>query len=207
MKLIIISSPSGGGKTSVCKKLIESPSSPVFGKAEFSVSATTRAPRGGEVNGKEYFFISKEKFNEMIEKGEFLEHAEVFGNLYGTPINKISNNLYTVFDIDYQGAIQIKKKMPAVSIFLLPPSLKALEDRIKSRGDITPEQMQIRISKAAFEIEQAKLYDYIVLNDDLEIAFQKVSNIITSEIIKDQTFLIKNMKTCKEILDLINSKF
>lgn len=183
--LIIISSPSGGGKSTMCKKLISDTNSPIFGKCDFSISATTRAPRAGEIEGKDYFFLSKDQFEEKKSKGEFLEYATVFGNSYGTLINQISQTKHTIFDIDVQGYEQIKQKTKALSIFLLPPSLDILQERIQKRADLTRQDEKLRLIEASKEIEKSTSYDFILINEDVEKTFQAICGIISSAILKN----------------------
>jgi guanylate kinase len=182
--LIIISSPSGGGKTTICKKLLSDNSSPLFEKAQFSISATTRKARGSEINGVDYIFLSKEEFEAKIQANEFLEHANVFGNLYGSLKSEISKTKHTIFDIDVAGHNQIKAQTEALSIFLLPPSLDVLKQRVSSRGDLKPEEIETRISIAPSEITESYKYNYIIINNDITQTFQAVCGIITSYILK-----------------------
>jgi len=153
---------------------------------EFSVSYTTRKPRSGEINGKDYFFVDRETFERMIDEGDFLEWAEVYGNLYGTSKSQVTRALEAgkdiLLDIDTQGALQVKKNFPeAVLIFILPPSLSELERRLRSRGTDDEETIGKRLKIARDEIEKALYYDYLVVNDVLEVAFEKLRSIITAE--------------------------
>ena len=183
--LIIISSPSGAGKTSVCKKIINQDK-----KIKLSVSHTTRAPRDNEINGVDYFFISRNEFNSKILDEKFLEYANVFGNFYGTSkrvVEKIlSENFDVLFDIDWQGAEQIINSNLAkiVTIFLVPPSkksvLKRLEKRSKETGD-DKESIQRRMSEYENEMSHAHEYSYVVTNDDIEKCTKKVISIIENE--------------------------
>ncbi len=179
--LIVISAPSGTGKTTLAHMLLKA-----FPNMEFSVSYTTRKPRPGEVNGKDYFFVDRDTFERMIEEGDFLEWAEVYGNLYGTSKSQVLKALNegkdVLLDIDTQGALQVKKNFPeAVLIFILPPSLKELERRLRSRGTDDEETIERRLKTARVEIERAPLYDYIVVNDVLEEAFEKLKSIVIAE--------------------------
>ena len=179
--LIVISAPSGTGKTTLTHMLLKA-----FPNMEFSVSYTTRKPRPGEVNGKDYFFVDRDTFERMIEEGDFLEWAEVYGNLYGTSKSQVLKALNegkdVLLDIDTQGALQVKKNFPeAVLIFILPPSLKELERRLRSRGTDDEETIERRLKTARVEIERAPLYDYIVVNDVLEEAFEKLKSIVIAE--------------------------
>ena len=176
--LIVISGPSGAGKTTLCSMLLKE-----FPNLEFSVSFTTRPPRPGEVNGKDYWFVSKEEFLKRIEEGDFLEWAEVYGNLYGTSKSQIEKalkegkNLLLV--LDTQGALRVKELFPeAVLIFILPPSLEELERRLRKRGADGEEVIARRLKEAEREMEKAELYDFVVVNDDLEGAFKELREIV-----------------------------
>ncbi len=176
-RLVVISAPSGTGKSTVCRRL----------RAEHddiavSVSYTTRAPRGSERDGYEYHFIDEACFDRMIEAGEFLEWAEVFGKRYGSGLADVEKLLAegkdVLFDIDVQGGAQIKKAVPeAVLIFLLPPSMEELTRRLDLRGTESADQMTKRLKKAVFELGQSVHYDYLVVNDDLEKALAQVNSI------------------------------
>ena len=175
---MIISGPSGVGKGSVCAALIAKDPNTVF-----SVSATTRSPRRGEIDGKDYYFISKEEFLLKIDHGDFLEWAEVFGNYYGTPVAEIQRLLHegknVLLDIDTQGANQVRTVCPeGVSIFILPPSFAELERRITARGSETEEMRAIRLSQAEQEIRLAEQYDYSIVNNDIEETADAVLDII-----------------------------
>lgn len=179
--LIVISAPSGTGKTTLTHMLLKE-----FPNLEFSVSYTTRKPRPGEVNGKDYFFVDRKTFEKMVEERDFLEWAEVYGNLYGTSKTQVLKALHqgkdVLLDIDTQGALQVKKNFPeAVLIFILPPSLKELERRLRNRGTDDEETIERRLKIARKEIERAPLYDYIVVNDVLEKAFEQLKSIIIAE--------------------------
>ena len=179
--LIVISGPSGVGKGTIFKRLLENDPS-----LTFSVSVTTREPRPGEEDGVDYFFITDEKYSELLEQDAFLEHANVHDHRYGTLksqiVEKIENGKNVVLDIDPQGARQVMAKWPdCVSVFLLPPSYQALHDRLYGRNTETPEKIERRLSNARGEIDSADLYQYKVVNDDLELAFAQVSAIITAE--------------------------
>lgn len=182
--LYILSAPSGAGKSSLISALLASDSST---QKMVSVSHTTRTPRPGEVEGVHYYFVSKEEFESLIEQDLFLEYAKVFGgNYYGTSLPAIEENLakgIDVFlDIDWQGAQQIRKKVPSVkSIFILPPSLPELERRLIGRGQDSEEVISERMSKAISEISHYDEYDYVIVNDDFEKALKDLQSILQSE--------------------------
>ncbi|MGA1181168.1 MAG: guanylate kinase [Marivivens sp.] len=180
--LIILSSPSGAGKSTMTKRLREWDPS-----IRFSVSATTRAPRPGEEDGREYYFRSREAFEQMVATGEMLEHAEVFGNFYGSPKGPVVANMEggvdTLFDIDWQGGQQIKQAMgeDVVSIFILPPSMTELERRLCSRGQDSDEVIAGRMSKSLAEISHWAEYDYVLVNDDPDACEANLRAILTAE--------------------------
>lgn len=179
--LIVISGASGTGKGTVCKKLFE-----LMPEMYYSISATTRQPRQGETDGVEYFFITVEEFKEKISAGQFLEYAEVYGNFYGTPLYKIEEHLSrgenVLLEIDTQGALNVMEKCPeGVFIFLLPPSLEELYSRIKNRGTESAESLERRFKAATAEIEAGKKYQYVVVNDEVDKAVEKICAIILAE--------------------------
>ena len=179
--LIVISGPSGVGKGTLCKLLINR-----IENLYLSVSATTRSPRPGEINGREYFFMSRQLFEEKIKKDEFLEWAKVYNNYYGTPKDIVFQQLRdgkdVVLEIDTQGAAQVKNNYPeGIFIFISPPSIKELKKRIIKRGSDTESSIELRMKSAIDEIKAASEYDYIVLNDDLNQAALNLQSIVLAE--------------------------
>ena len=173
-QIIVFSGASGVGKSTVLKRVME-----VRPDLRFSVSATTREPRNGEVDGVSYFFVTRERFQEMIAAGELLEYDEHFGNLYGTPVNQVSRGGKVVLDVEPNGAFNARKANPeAKLIFITPPSMEELEHRLRSRGDTTEEQIQKRLERARWEIAQSSKYDHIVVNDVLDRCVQEILDII-----------------------------
>jgi guanylate kinase len=177
----IISAPSGSGKSTLVDKVRE-----LVPKLDFSISYTTRAPRGNESNGREYFFVSREEFEEMIGRDDFLEYAEVFGNYYGTAKSVLHqaevHGKDLLLDIDVQGAAQIKRKLPsALSIFIMPPDRKILEARLRKRSLDTDEVIQRRLVTASREIENYEKYDYILVNDRLDESIEALQAILLAE--------------------------
>ena len=180
-KLLVISGPSGAGKSTVIGKLME-----LRDDVCFSVSVTTRQPRPNEQEGKDYFFVTPQRFQELAEGGFLLEHAEYVGNYYGTPLKPIQAALAAgtdvVMDVDVVGALNIKKRLPeAVLVFLTAPSLAEIRRRLASRGDVSPELMEKRMDRAKWEYSQAGQYDYLVVNDTVEHAAQELLAIMTAE--------------------------
>lgn len=183
--LIVLSGPSGVGKGTVRAAIFENNQY----NYTYSISATTRQPRQGEVDGQDYYFVSKEKFEQLIEDNMLLEHAKYVGNYYGTPIQPIEDHLskgHDVFlEIEVQGAMTVKERMPeGIFIFLAPPNIDELESRIVGRGTDGQEVIYERMQKAREEIEMMKHYDYVVVNDTVENAVHKVNAIILSEHLK-----------------------
>ena len=179
--LLVVSGPSGAGKGTICKALLNKND-----QIKLSVSATTRKPRNGEVHGVNYFFIEKEEFTKMIENGEFLEHAQIYDNFYGTPkaaiIECLEKGQDVILEIEMQGARQIKEVYPeGVFIFVLPPSLEELKSRIVGRGTETQEEIEKRFSCAFEEINQIVNYDYFIVNEDIEKSVNDVEAIISAE--------------------------
>ncbi|WP_378952114.1 guanylate kinase [Pelosinus sp. sgz500959] len=179
--LIVLSGPSGAGKGTICQELLRSDP-----ELNYSISATTRAPRVGEQNGVNYWFVSHAEFQQMIEKDELLEWAEVYGNFYGTPYQHIAellnNGKDVVLEIDTQGATQIKKKFPqGVCIYIVPPSLDELAKRIHKRGTDSLENIKTRLGSANDELTHVHNYHYVVVNDEVQRAAKKVAAIIIAE--------------------------
>jgi guanylate kinase len=177
----IISAPSGSGKSTLVNELLKTVSD-----LEFSISYTTRAPRGSETDGRQYFFVTRPEFEKMIRDGAFLEHAEVFGNYYGTARRFLhdaeQNGRDLLLDIDVQGAAQIQQKLPnATSIFILPPNRKTLEERLRKRSEDREEVIQRRLITASHEIENYDRYNYILVNDHLEESIEILQAIVRSE--------------------------
>ena len=181
--LVILSSPSGAGKTSIARALVEENKNFLF-----SVSATTRKSRPGEVNGREYHFLTVDEFRERINDGQFLEHAKVFGNLYGTPLEPVMDSINhgkdLIFDVDWQGGKQIRGsslRKFVISIFILPPSIRALQERLMKRAQDSSETVKDRMTKSIGEIMHWKEYDYVIVNNNFEQTLHEVKSIITSE--------------------------
>ena len=179
-KLIVLSGPSGAGKSTVIGKLLQKRDD-----ISFSVSATTRGPRPGEVDGVNYFFKTREEFMEMIAQGQFLEHAEYAGNCYGTPKGPVQEQLDSgktvILDIEVQGAFQVKAAMPeAIMVFLAPPSIAELERRLRGRATDSEEKILLRLNTAKSEYALAGKYDYIVVNDSADVAADELNAIITA---------------------------
>jgi guanylate kinase len=180
--LLIVCSPSGAGKTTLTRELLRS-----FGRLTFSVSCTTRKPRATEVDGRDYFFIGRDEFMQRAQEGAFVEWAEVHGNLYGTSLSELDRargeeKVGILFDVDYQGARQIKAKLPsAVGVFILPPSMEELARRLRGRATDDESTIQRRFAKAKHEIENYRLFDYIIVNDDLEKSQARLRSVVYAE--------------------------
>jgi guanylate kinase len=176
--LFVISAPSGAGKTSLVQALLN-----INPQIRLSVSYTTRPPRAGEVNGKDYHFVSREHFLEMAARGEFLESAEVYGNLYGTSqlwiTQEISKGQDILLEIDWQGAQQVRKLFPqCLSIFILPPSLQALEQRLTGRGKDNAEVIAKRLAAAGEDVSHVAEFDYVIINDNLNEALRELNAVV-----------------------------
>ncbi len=179
--LLVISAPSGAGKGTIIKRLMDDDRS-----LKLSVSATTRAPRPGEIDGEDYFFLSREEFDDLVKNGEMLEHAEYVGNCYGTPKGPVERWLEdgqdVILEIDVQGGQQVKKIMPeCVSIFILPPSMKELENRLRGRSTEMDAVVDARLQAAREEVRHAEEYDYVVINDTVDKAVEDIKTIIAAE--------------------------
>jgi len=179
-RLFVISGASGVGKSTVLKRVMERRKD-----LTFSVSATTRAPRPGEVDGESYYFVTKEQFEAMIARGEFLEYNAHMDNYYGTPVTQAREKMEkgsVILDIEPNGAFNVRAAMPdAVLIFIAPPSLEELQRRLAGRGDTSPEQMKLRMERSVWEMEQSAKYDYIVVNDQVETCADEILNIIAEK--------------------------
>lgn len=200
--LIVISGPSGVGKGTVRKALFERKGHDL----DYSVSMTTRKPRDGEVDGIDYYFVSKEEFLSQIDQGNLLEYAEFVGNIYGTPKDKVEEKLKqgreVVLEIEVNGAMQIRSKMPnAVLIFIAPPSFEALENRLIARGTERGEVIKERLEKAKKEIKLASQYDYIVINDEVKNASDRIMAIIRAEHAKSSRTLNEYYKLMEVKID------
>lgn len=180
-KLFVISGPSGAGKSTVVFKAVDNKKN-----ISFSVSATTRKARPGEVDGREYFFVDHERFQEMVDNNELLEHAEYVSNRYGTPRayveQKLDEGNDVILDIEVQGARQVyEKKLGAVMIFVIPPSIDELKNRLVKRGTDTMEAIAARLVRARQEYDEATFYDYIIINDDPDVAASELASIMAAE--------------------------
>jgi guanylate kinase len=195
--LFIISAPSGAGKTSLVQSLLKHDP-----HIELSVSHTTRDPRSGEQNGKDYHFVSRETFLEMAKHGEFLESAEVYGNLYGTSQNRIRQEIARgrdiLLEIDWQGAAQVRRLFPdCVSIFILPPSLAALEQRLKGRGKDSDAVIAKRMAAVSVDVSHVAEFNYVIINNDLNDALQELAAVVLSARLRSNQQLSRHQ-------DLIN---
>ncbi len=189
--IFVISAPSGGGKTTLCKRMLK-----ILPKLVYSLSFTTRPPRSGEKDGKDYFFISKEEFTMKIKEKKLAEWAIVHGSYYGTPKDFLENSLKKgyniILDIDVQGGIKIKKRYPLNTklVFVIPPSLKVLEKRLRARRKDSAETIKRRLENAKKELREIRRYDCLIINDDLEKATEQLKAIIVSEQMKIKSFFL-----------------
>ena len=202
--LVILSSPSGAGKTSIARALVEENKNFLF-----SVSATTRKSRPGEINGREYHFLTVNEFRERINDGQFLEHAKVFGNLYGTPLEPVMESINDgkdlIFDVDWQGGKQIRSSSLSkfvISIFILPPSIRELQERLMKRAQDSSETVKDRMIKSIGEIMHWKEYDYVIVNSNFEQTLHEVKSIITSEKLRR----VRNSQL-KEFIETLTNEF
>lgn len=191
--LFVVSGPSGVGKTSIINSVIK-----MLDNVVFSVSCTTRPPRPGEVDGVDYFFISKEKFLEMVKNSEFLEWAEVHGNLYGTPKSFVEENIKKgkriILDIDVQGALQVKRNFEeAVFIFVAPPSYEVLKERLLKRGTEEKDALLKRLDNAKWELSKMIEFDYLIVNDDLVNSINAMKSIIIGETFRTKRVLTEEL--------------
>jgi len=199
--IFIVSAPSGTGKTTLCRKAVD-----FFPNLRHSISYTTRSPRPGEIDGVDYCFVDDAAFDRMVENDEFLEYASVFGRRYGTSRKDLegmlSRGLDVILDIDVQGAEKARKRLVnGVYVFILPPSIEACEERLRSRGKDHPEEIKKRLKISLDEIKSAPLYEYIIINDVLESAFEKLKSIIISERAKSKRMLPSVREIFAGILD------
>lgn len=188
-KLFIVSGPSGVGKNSILNRVVQEQE-----HVRYSISATSRAIRPGEKEGVSYYFVTRQRFEQMIADGELLEYAEYVGNYYGTPLSPIleatEKGIDIVMDLDVVGALKVKERVPsAVLIFITAPSFDEIERRLIGRGDVSPEAMAGRLERAHWEYTQAKKYEYIVMNDNVESAVHKMLAIMTAEKCKNMEFI------------------
>jgi guanylate kinase len=179
--LYVVSSPSGGGKGTLIRRMLD-----VVPDLSYSVSYTTRAPRNGEVNGREYFFVDRNRFEEMIASGEFLEWANVHGHLYGTARSQVEHEIGAgrdiVLEVDVQGAASVRRLgLDSVSIFILPPSLETLRERLIARGTDSSEVLRVRLRNAPQELSQYSTFDYVILNDQVDRASTQLASIVSAE--------------------------
>ncbi len=186
--LFVVSAPSGAGKTTLCRELVSATE-----RLFYSVSYTSRAPRGKEENGKDYFFLSRSEFEAMVRDNRFAEWAEVYGNLYGTARHTIDESMAegndVLFDIDIKGARQIKQAYPhAALVFIVPPSIEELTRRLRKRGQDSVEVMQARVEKVKSELAESDLYDYVIINDRFEDALARLKAIVIAERSKKRHF-------------------
>jgi len=179
--LYVVSSPSGGGKGTLIRRVLD-----VVPNLSYSVSYTTRAPRNGEVNGREYFFVNRDQFEKMVTAGEFLEWANVHGHLYGTArrqvTEEVASGIDIVLEVDVQGAASVRSLgLDSVSVFILPPSLETLRSRLIARGTDSPEQLAVRMRNAPEELSQYSTFDYVIFNDKVDSAATELAAIVVAE--------------------------
>ncbi|MDF0115563.1 guanylate kinase [Staphylococcus pseudintermedius] len=197
--LIVLSGPSGVGKGTVRKRIFDDPHT----SYKYSISMTTRQMREGEQDGVDYFFKTREEFEKLIEADEFIEYAEYVGNYYGTPVQYVKDTMnagHDVFlEIEVEGAKQVRKKFPdALFIFLAPPSLDHLTERLIGRGTESKEKIESRVKEAKKEVEMMNLYDYVVVNDEVDLAKDRIQSIVEAEHLKRERIEAKYRKTLLE---------
>ncbi len=202
--LVVLSSPSGAGKSTMTRRLLGND-----GEVSVSVSVTTRPPRPGETDGRDYFFVARQRFDEMVELGELLEHADVFGHRYGTPRAPVEAALSAgrdmIFDVDWQGAQQLRLSplgRSVVSIFILPPSIEALGKRLRMRAQDSAEVIAARMAKARSEISHWAEYDYVLINDDLERCYSQIVTILEAERLR-----LSRQRGMRRFVDRLNAEF
>lgn len=202
--LIVLSSPSGAGKSTMTRRLLAQNRD-----IRLSVSVTTRPPRPGEVEGRDYWFVSSDRFAAMVEGGELLEHADVFGHRYGTPRAPVEAALTggsdMIFDVDWQGAQQLRLSAlgrSVVSVFLLPPSIAALETRLRTRAQDSEQVIASRMAKARAEISHWAEYDYVLVNDDLDRCYSQIQTIVAAERLK-----LRRQRGIRGFVDRLNGEF
>jgi guanylate kinase len=200
--LFVVSSPSGGGKGTLIQRVLKK-----IQDLSYSVSFTTRTPRSGEVNGREYFFVSQEKFEEMAAANEFLEWANVHGKLYGTSskqvFDEIADGRDMILEVDVQGASSVRALVPdSVSVFILPPSFEILKQRLESRGTDSPEELEIRLRNAPDEMKDYSAYQYLILNDDMDQAAEQLAAIVYAE----RARLVRQEAKVRHVVQAFNSR-
>jgi guanylate kinase len=200
--LFVVSSPSGGGKGTLIQRVLKK-----IPDLSYSVSFTTRTPRSGEVNGREYFFVSQEKFEGMAAANEFLEWANVHGKLYGTSskqvFEEIAGGRDIILEVDVQGASSVRSLVPdSVSVFILPPSFEILKQRLESRGTDSPEELEVRLRNAPVELKDYSAYQYLILNDDMDQAAEQLAAIVYAE----RARLVRQEAKVRHVVEAFNSK-
>ena len=202
--LVVLSSPSGAGKSTLTRRLLSQQKN-----IGLSISVTTRPPRPGEIDGRDYFFLSEQRFRDMIEGGELLEHADVFGHRYGTPRAPVEAALADgrdmIFDVDWQGAQQLRLSAlgrSVVSIFILPPSIDALAERLRARAQDSAEVIAGRMAKARSEISHWAEYDYVLINDDLDRCYAQIVTVVEAERLR-----LTRQRGMRRFVDRLNAEF
>ena len=200
--LFVVSSPSGGGKGTLIQRVLKK-----IPDLSYSVSFTTRAPRSGEVNGREYFFVSQEKFEQMAAANEFLEWANVHGKLYGTSskqvFQEISEGRDIMLEVDVQGAASVRSLVPdSVSVFILPPSFEILKQRLEARGTDSPEELELRLRNAPVELRDYSAFQYMILNDNMDQAAEQLAAIVYAE----RARLVRQEAEVRNVVQAFNSK-